>query len=185
MLAPYVLYTFRQYLNSSSESGKPPTNYECGILPGRTNPFPIFTPIPGTTHPPLCPIGSLHIYPNPPHAFHPLSQPVPTPPLVYDRPVLPPLLPFYIPFPRYTNAILVPIPRFHPPPSPSPTRPFILILQPTAYTVPYVYIHVEILSLRYVLLLTTVFPPPLVKPPLTACVVCGLARLCYDLVIYH
>ena len=145
VLAPYVLYTFRQYLNSCSESGKPPTNYECGYPTWYDHPLSHFHPHPRyhTPPPPSLPYWLLTCLSNPPPPCPP--PPLPTrpnpsqpPPPPTRLPVLPPL-PFYIPFPRSANPILVPIPRFHPHPSPSPTRPFILILQPTAYTIPYDY----------------------------------------------
>ena len=137
-------------------------HHECVILPGRTNPFSHFHPHPGATPPPPCHMGSLFVYPKPTPSLHPLSQPVPTPYSSINISALPPILPFYVPFPRYADPTLVPIFRVNP--HPSPTHPFTLL--PHCYDLMLILFHMTTCGNTIPTISSTstpVFPAPSLK----------------------
>ena len=74
----------RHDLYSNSEPDSQPTNYKCGILPGRTDPFPSYCPLTSTTFPPPSMPQWLLNLPVQNHQSHP--SPIPSHPI----PSLPP-----------------------------------------------------------------------------------------------
>ena len=75
------LCDLRHDLYSNSEPDSQPTNYKCGILPGRTDPFPSCCPLTSTTFPPPlhATVAPKFACPKPTNPILPQSHPISSP----------------------------------------------------------------------------------------------------------
>ena len=86
VLVPPPMWSMARSDFQLREADSQPTNYKCGILPGRTDPFPSCCPLTGTTFPPpsMPQCQWLLIFLSKTHQSHPSTTPShPFPPLVY------------------------------------------------------------------------------------------------------